>query len=100
MTSEGNDPSSEEPGFTFSDKRRIDPDTGELRPEADSAAASAETGEADVANDATGAAGAEDVQGADEDLADASDLGVDIPADASTLNDTEAAEGEEVPEPA
>ncbi|MDN6373091.1 MAG: nucleotide exchange factor GrpE [Brevibacterium aurantiacum] len=56
--------------------------------------------EADVANDATGAAGAEDVQGAEEDLADASDLGVDIPADASTLNDTEAAQGEEAAEPA
>ncbi|SMX98282.1 molecular chaperone GrpE [Brevibacterium sp. 239c] len=96
MTAEGNDPSSEEPGFTFSDKRRIDPDTGELRPEADSASASAEAGEADVA---AGADGTDDVQNADEDLADASDLGVDIPTDASTLNDTEAAPGEEAAEP-
>ncbi|WP_350269746.1 nucleotide exchange factor GrpE [Brevibacterium sp. CBA3109] len=94
MTAEGNDPSSEEPGFTFSDKRRIDPDTGELRPEADAQSTSAEAGEANDAN------GAEDVQGADENLADASDLGVDIPADASTLNDTEAAQGEEAAEPA
>ena len=28
MTAEGNDKSSEEPGFTFSDKRRVDPNTG------------------------------------------------------------------------
>ncbi|GAA1862748.1 nucleotide exchange factor GrpE [Brevibacterium marinum] len=98
MTAEGNDPSSEEPGFTFSDKRRIDPDTGEIRPEADEQSASAEVG------------GTGDAQGADENLADASDLGVDIPTDASTLNDTavndaelndaEAAQGEEAPEPA
>ncbi|SMX87565.1 nucleotide exchange factor GrpE [Brevibacterium antiquum] len=94
MTAEGNDPSSEEPGFTFSDKRRIDPDTGELRPEADAQSASAEAGEANDAN------GAEDVQGADENLADASDLGVDIPVDVSTVNDTEAAQGEEAAEPA
>src|SRR5699024_4432297 len=40
MTAEGNDQSSEEPGFTFSDKRRVDPDTGEVRPEADAQSAS------------------------------------------------------------
>ncbi|MBM6589539.1 nucleotide exchange factor GrpE [Brevibacterium sp. RIT 803] len=100
MTAEGNDPSSEEPGFTFSDKRRIDPDTGELRPEADAASASAEAGEENAATGAAGAGGAEGVHDADEDLADASDLGIDIPADASTLNDTEAAQGEEAAEPA
>lgn len=99
MTAEGNDPSSEEPGFTFSDKRRIDPDTGEIRPEADTESASAEAGEANAANDAAGADGAEGVADTEENLADASDLGVDIPADASTLDDTEAAQGEEAPEP-
>ena len=82
MTPEGNDPSSEEPGFTFHDKRRVDPETGELRPEADPQSASGESGE-----------------GADteEVLADASDLGVEIPADASSLNDTEAAGSEPAP---
>lgn len=81
MTTEGNDQSSEEPGFTFSDKRRIDPDTGELRPEVDAQSTQAEGGQ--------GAS-----QDAEEELADASDLGVDIPGDASTLNDTEAAQDE------
>ena len=81
MTTEGNDQSSEEPGFTFNDKRRIDPDTGELRPEADAQSAQAEAGQ--------GAS-----QDTEEELADASDLGVDIPGDASTLNDTEAAQDE------
>lgn len=75
MTTEGNDPSSEEPRFTFHDKRRVDPDTGELRPEADAESAS----------------GAGEGQDTEEVLADASHLGVDIPADASSLNDTEAA---------
>lgn len=102
MTTEGNDQSSEEPGFTFSDKRRIDPDTGELRPETDAPSASAEAGEPTPAGAAGAGEGqaAGDGQGADEDLADASDLGVDIPADASTLNDTEAAaDGTAEPEP-
>ena len=81
MTTEGNDQSSEEPGFTFNDKRRIDPDTGELRPEADAQSAQAGAGQ--------GAS-----QDTEEELADASDLGVDIPGDASTLNDTEAAQDE------
>ncbi|WP_131248643.1 nucleotide exchange factor GrpE [Brevibacterium sp. Y930_3A1] len=84
MTTEGNDPSSEEPRFTFHDKRRVDPDTGELRPEADAESAS----------------GAGEGQDTEEVLADASDLGVDIPADASSLNDTEAAAEPGAAEPA
>ncbi len=82
MTTEGNDPSSEEPGFTFHDKRRVDPETGELRPESAPHSPWGESGE-----------------GADteEVLADASDLGVEIPADASSLNDTEAAGSEPAP---
>lgn len=84
MTTEGNDPSSEEPRFTFHDKRRVDPDTGELRPEAD----------------AQSAAGAGEGADTEEVLADASDLGVDIPADASTLDDTEAATESGAAEPA
>jgi molecular chaperone GrpE len=84
MTTEGNDQSSEEPGFTFSDKRRVDPNTGEVRPEADEQSASAEADAEQAAdpNAAQGGAGA---------AADASDLGVDIPADASGLEDAEAA---------
>ncbi|MCD1286564.1 MULTISPECIES: nucleotide exchange factor GrpE [unclassified Brevibacterium] len=107
MTTEGNDQSSEEPGFTFNDKRRVDPDTGELRPETDAQSASAEAGAPGAgAPDAPGAgapdapgAGEQNAGAADEDLADASDLGVDIPADASTLNDTEAAQDGAEPEP-
>ncbi|WP_098730839.1 nucleotide exchange factor GrpE, partial [Brevibacterium epidermidis] len=81
MTAEGNDKSSEEPGFTFSDKRRVDPNTGEVRPEADAQSASAGAGEEPTAD-----ANAEQAA-----AADASDLGVDIPADASGLEDTEPA---------
>ena len=50
MTAEGNDKSSEEPGFTFSDKRRVDPNTGEVRPEADAQSASAGAGEEPTAD--------------------------------------------------
>jgi molecular chaperone GrpE len=84
MTSEGNDQSSEEPGFTFSDKRRVDPNTGEVRPEADAQSASAEAGDEQVTDPNA-------AQAAEGSAADASDLGVDIPADASGLEDTEAA---------
>lgn len=105
MTTEGNDQSSEEPGFIFNDKRRIDPTTGEIRTEADAQSASAEAGSqrADPgpgADQTTGEDAGEGVSqntGA-EDLADASDLGVDIPTDASGLEGTEAAEAPE-PEP-
>jgi molecular chaperone GrpE len=84
MTSEGNDQSSEEPRFTFSDKRRVDPNTGEVRPEADEQSASAAAGEESAVDpNAEQAAEASD--------ADASDLGVEIPADASGLDDAEAA---------
>ena len=86
MTAEGNDKSSEEPGFTFSDKRRVDPNTGEVRPEADEQSAGA--GEEQTADP-----NAEQAEAA---AADASDLGVDIPADASGLED---AEPEAEPEP-
>ena len=79
MTAEGNDKSSEEPGFTFSDKRRVDPNTGEVRPEADAQSASAGAGEEPTADSNAEQAAA----------ADASDLGVDIPSDASGLEDTE-----------
>ena len=88
MTAEGNDQSSEEPGFTFSDKRRVDPDTGEVRPEADAQSASDGAEEEQIVDPGAGQAGTES--------ADASDLGVDIPADASSLED---AEQTEEPEP-
>lgn len=86
MTAEGNDKSSEEPGFTFSDKRRVDPNTGEVRPEADAQSASAGAGEEPTADPNAEQAAA----------ADASDLGVDIPSDASGLEDIEP---EAEPEP-
>ncbi|UVI35670.1 nucleotide exchange factor GrpE [Brevibacterium spongiae] len=87
MTSEGNDQSSEEPGFTFSDKRRVDPNTGEVRPEADAQSASAEAGEEPTVDPNLDP----NAEQAEESAADASDLGVDIPADASGLEDTEPA---------
>ena len=96
MTAEGNDQSSEEPRFTFNDKRRVDPDTGELRPETDAQSAPEESAGPDAAGAAAETA---EANADDENLADASDLGVDIPADASTLNDTEAAQEEAAPEP-
>ncbi|WP_166821588.1 nucleotide exchange factor GrpE [Brevibacterium limosum] len=83
MTAEGNDKSSEEPGFTFSDKRRVDPNTGEVRPEADAQSAPDGAGEEPTADP-----NAEQAEAA---AADASDLGVDIPADVSGLEDSEPA---------
>ena len=88
MTAEGNDKSSEEPGFTFSDKRRVDPNTGEVRPEADAQSASAGAGEEPTAEPIA--------EQPDAAAADASDLGVDIPSDASGLEDIEP---EAEPEP-
>ncbi|WP_152346980.1 nucleotide exchange factor GrpE [Brevibacterium sp. CFH 10365] len=81
MTAEGNDKSSEEPGFTFSDKRRVDPNTGEVRPEADAQSAPDGAGEEPTA----------DPNAEQAEAADASDLGVDIPADVSGLEDSEPA---------
>lgn len=81
MTAEGNDKSSEEPGFTFSDKRRVDPNTGEVRPEAD----------AQPAPDGAGEEPTADPNAEQAEAADASDLGVDIPADVSGLEDSEPA---------
>lgn len=96
MTAEGNDKSSEEPGFTFSDKRRVDPNTGEVRPEADAQSAPGEAAadQEPVAGDGSDEEQVTDpnaAQTADGPAADASDLGVDIPADASSLEDAEAA---------
>ena len=63
-----------EQGFSFNDRRRIDPETGEVRatPQAPGA------GESVAAGDASAQA------------ADSQDLGVEIPDDASTLEDTPA----------
>jgi len=63
-----------EQGFSFTDKRRVDPETGEVR----------------APKDAPEPAGGEPV--GEEPAADASDLGVDIPEDASGLSDNEGAE--------
>lgn len=97
-----------EPGFSFTDKRRVDPETGELRPEAqqapdtDTTAAEAPAGSGEQAGDPTGtsAAGAPEgtvpaddpaqAEGADAGAdadASAADLGIDIPDDASSLDD-------------
>lgn len=83
MSTEGNDQSSEEPRFTFSDKRRVDPETGEVRPEAEGQPAGTEDAAGGPESPTAG-------EPAGESVADASDLGVEIPADASGLEDTKA----------
>lgn len=102
------------PGFSFTDKRRVDPETGEVRPQgqaspapgaaageqAEGAAESApEAGSAPAAGSASAESGAADPAEAGVDPvaapeADASDLGVEIPDDASGLGDQSAAAGE------
>lgn len=91
-----------EPGFSFTDKRRIDPETGELRPEAqqdpdtDTTGAEAPAGSDEQAEDparaSAGGAPEGDIPEGDAAAAaaagaDAADLGVDIPDDASSLED-------------
>lgn len=87
-----------EPGFSFTDKRRVDPETGKLRPEAqqapdtDATGAEAPAGSDEQAEDPAQASAAGSPEGdiPDGDAAagaDAADLGVDIPDDASSLED-------------
>lgn len=108
-----------EPGFSFTDKRRVDPETGELRPDAQQppqadadrqTAAEAPAGSGEQAGDpahtsgagaagdavpADGTAQPGDAGPADEAAqaagADAADLGVEIPDDASSLDGVDAA---------
>lgn len=80
-----------EQGFSFTDKRRVDPETGEVR--APKAAQEPEVGEPvgeEQTVEAEPTEAGEPVAG--EPAADASDLGVDIPEDASELSDSEGAE--------
>lgn len=78
-----------EQGFSFTDKRRVDPETGEVRAPKD--AQQPETGEQDAEEPA--AESTEAGQSATgEPAADASDLGVEIPEDASALGDSDAGE--------
>ena len=82
-----------EPGFSFNDKRRIDPETGEVRADGQQSApqdpaAEAPAGSGEQAGDPAQASGA----GASAD-ADATDLGVEIPEDASSLADEVVTEG-------
>ncbi|GAA2092186.1 MULTISPECIES: nucleotide exchange factor GrpE [Brevibacterium] len=82
------------PGFSFSDKRRIDPETGEVRPQ-EGAAQDADEAPAASEAAASGAEGAQPEQSPAG--ADASDLGVEIPDDASELDGEPAAgTGEEL----
>lgn len=79
-----------EQGFSFTDKRRVDPETGEVR--APKAAQEPEVGEP-VGEEPAAAEPTEAGQPvAGEPAADASDLGVEIPEDASGLSDSEGAE--------
>lgn len=67
-------------GFSFKDNRRIDPETGQARP-AGQAGDGADAPESEQQP--------EDQQGAEQPAADASDLGVEIPDDASSIEDAE-----------
>ncbi|MYM20584.1 nucleotide exchange factor GrpE [Brevibacterium sp. 5221] len=71
QSDQGNQEDQAAQGFSFSDKRRVDPDSGAVR----------EPHEAEAGAGA-GPAGASAAEGA----ADAADLGVDIPDDASALD--------------
>lgn len=94
-----------EPGFSFNDKRRIDPETGEPRPGTQSQpqagdqpqpqdpAAEAPAGSGEPAGDPAQAS-ATDAQADETAAADTADLGVEIPEDASSL--TDAADGQEL----
>ncbi|SMY10735.1 nucleotide exchange factor GrpE [Brevibacterium jeotgali] len=91
-----------EPGFSFTDKRRVDPETGELRPEAqqapetDATDAEAPAGTGEQAGEPVPAADAPDGDAPAADLpaddpaqaagADAADLGIEIPDDASSID--------------
>lgn len=78
---------SAEQGFSFTDKRRVDPETGEVRAPKD--AQQPEVGEQD-AEEPVAAEPTEAGQSATgEPAADASDLGVEIPEDASALGDSD-----------
>lgn len=109
MTSESpaSSPEPAEPGFSFTDKRRIDPETGKVRasnaeavnPDADSSpSGAAGAGAPDPAGSPTPGAnqapqGEEPGQGDD-------DLGVNIPDDASDLDGELATEPQPEPDPA
>ena len=67
-------------GFSFKDNRRIDPETGPARP-AGQAGDGADAPESEQQPEAQ--------QGAEQPAADASDLGVEIPDDASGIEDAE-----------
>ncbi|WP_019174379.1 nucleotide exchange factor GrpE [Brevibacterium ravenspurgense] len=67
-------------GFSFKDNRRIDPETGQARP-AGQAGDGADAPESEQQP--------ETQQGAEQPAADASDLGVEIPDDASGIEDAE-----------
>lgn len=68
-------------GFSFKDNRRIDPETGQARP-AGQAGDGADAPESEQQPEAQ--------QGAEQPAADASDLGVEIPDDASGIEDAES----------
>lgn len=67
-------------GFSFKDNRRIDPETGQARP-AGQAGDGADAPESEQQPEAQ--------QGAEQPAANASDLGVEIPDDASGIEDAE-----------
>lgn len=79
-----------EQGFSFTDKRRVDPETGEVRAPKD--AQQPAVGEQDAEEPAAAEPTEAGQPAAGEPEADASDLGVEIPEDASALGDSEAGE--------
>ncbi len=90
MTAENPQNGRAEEGFSFSDKRRVDPDTGEVRDQGAAGAAGQDAhGQGAAGQGANGQAApgrGADGQGASGQDADAQDLGVEIPDDASELD--------------
>lgn len=80
MTTENPDGrGTDDQGFSFKDNRRIDPETGQARP----------AGQAGDGADTPQPEQPEGQEGTEQSTADASDLGVDIPDDASGIEDAE-----------
>ncbi|QCP04234.1 nucleotide exchange factor GrpE [Brevibacterium sp. CS2] len=83
MTAEDPDNGAAEQGFSFSDKRRIDPETGEVRNPADPSAQAAAGSGGDPAPDPQAAAPADPG-------AEPAEPGVEVPDDISGIDDTAA----------
>lgn len=91
MTAENPENGAAEQGFSFSDKRRIDPETGEVRnPSGGPAPESEASAEPDVATGGAPAPETDPQAAAPAGTGAAEEPGVDVPDDISGIDDTEA----------